>query len=188
MNVHTSRLLVLGVVLLLFSAVTVQAQEQTSTAPEKAPAWVKTFGKQLKANLESDDPEIRAQALHHITYFASFYEEKIDFSDAVPTLVNLYRNDRDANVRLFALVALHTIGDEKGMREVRNSVAEQRWPPLLQFVSLSALVDYYGAETFSMDKEAQRMAERLIKLYKPKPGIEVGPLEVFEFEEPEGGQ
>jgi hypothetical protein len=49
-------------------------------------------------------------------------------------------------------------------------------------------VDYYGAETFSMDKEAQRMAERLIKLYKPKPGIEVGPLEALEFEEPEGGQ
>jgi len=188
MNSHTSRLLVLGVALLFFSAVTVRAQEQPVTAPKKAPGWVKNFGKQLQAQLESEDPAIKAQTLHHITYFASFYDEKIDFSDAIPALVDLYRHDGDANVRFFALVALHTIGEGQGMRKVRNTVSEQRWPPLLQLVSLSALVDYYGADTLSMDRDAARMAERLITLYKPMPGIEVGPLEVLEVEESKGNQ
>jgi len=188
MNLRPSRLLVLGTVLLLLSTVPVQAQEQSSTAAEEVPTWVKSFGKQLRAQLESEDPAIKKQALHHITYFASFYKENIDFSDAVPTLVDLYQNDDDANVRLFAVVALHTIGDERGMRQVRNTVHLQRWPPRLQLVSLSALVDYYGADTFSMDREAADMARRLIKLYTPQPEIEVGPLEALEFEEPQGNQ
>ena len=143
------------------------------------PVWVKNFGKQLKGQLESDDPRIKQQALHHITYFASFYENGIDFSDAVPTLVNLYRKDDDANVRLYSLVALYTIGDENGMQKVRSTMYEQRWPPRLQLVTLSALVNYYGAETFSMDKEAADMAKRLIKYYTPKPEIEVGPIEMI---------
>jgi len=155
------------------------AQNPSSPSPEKVPTWVKTFGKQLRAQLESDDPLIKRQALHHITYFASFYEEKIDFSDAVPALVDLYKNDDDANVRLYALVALHTIGDRKGMQQVRDALHEQRWPPRLQFVTLSALVDFYGADTFEMDREAATMAKNLIRLYTPEPRIDVGPMEVL---------
>lgn len=182
-----SRFLALGTILLLLSTMSIQAQERTSKAPEDAPNWVKTFGKQLKGQLESDDPLIQAQALQHITYFASFYKGKIDFSDAVPTLVDLYRKEDDANVRLFALVALHTIGDKSGMREVRNALYEQRWPPRLQFVTLAALVDYYGPETFEMDTRAAEMAEKVIEYYTPKPKIEVGPMEMVGFEDVEEG-
>lgn len=176
-----SKTVVLGVAAVLLSTFTVQAQERSSS-PMEPPMWVKTFGKQLKGQLESDDPLIQQQALQHITYFASFYEGKIDFSDAVPTLVKLYRKDDDANVRLYALVALYAIGDEGGMEQVRNALHAQRWPPRLQLVTLAALTSHYGPETFRMDKEAAVMAENLMRHYT-QPRVEVGPLEVVR---PEG--
>jgi len=176
------RLATVTTLLLFFSAVSVHAQEEVS-APEEVPAWVKTFGKQLKGQLESKDPAIQSQALQHITYFSSFYQDQIDFSDAVPTLLDLYRKDDDANVRLFALVALHSIGDKRGMQEVRSSLYDQRWPPRLQLVTLAALVDHYGAETFEMDRRAAAMAKNVIKYYKPKPRIDLGPMEMVGFEE-----
>lgn len=173
-------IVVLSAALLLASAVTVQAQERSETAEEQpVPTWVKTFGKQLKGSLESDNPFIKRDALQHITYFASFYENGIDFSDTVPTLVDLYRSDDDANVRLFALVALYAIGDERGMQQVRQSMYAQRWPPRLQWVSMAALVSYFGPETFEMDQEAAAIAQNLMDYYT-QPRIEVGPLEVVQ--------
>lgn len=174
---------VLAVAGLLLGAPVTLAQQETDedTLDEQPPpVWVQNFGKQLQQSLTSDNPFIRQQALHHITYFATFYEEKIDFSDAVPTLVEMYREDNDADVRLHALVALYAIGDAKGMQQVRSSLYAQRWPPRLQLVTLSALLDYYGPETFAMDEEAGAMARNLIKYYTPKPRVEVGPLEVAE--------
>lgn len=180
-NVLFRRITVVAILFTLIS-IPLHAQDRPMPAPEKVPAWVKNFGQQLKGQLESKDPMIQAQALQHITYFASFYKNKIDFSDSVPTLVDLYRKDDDANVRLFALVALHTIGDKNGMREVRNSLDDQRWPPRLQFVTLSALLDYYGPETFDMDTRAAAMASKVIEFYTPTPRIEVGPMEMMGFE------
>jgi hypothetical protein len=174
---------VIAVAGLLLGVPVTQAQQGADEATldeQPPPVWVQNFGKQLRQSLTSDNTFIRQQALHHITYFATFYEEKIDFSDAVPTLVEMYREDDDANVRLHALVALYAIGDEKGMRQVRSSLYAQRWPPRLQLVTLSALVDYYGPETFEMDEEAAAMARNLIKYYTPKPRVEVGPLEVVQ--------
>lgn len=146
------------------------------------PTWVENFGQQLTASLESDSPKIRELALRHIIYFASFYGDNLDLSDAVPTLLDLYRNDDDADVRLYAIVALHAIGDERGMEEVRRTLYTQDWPPRLQFVTLAALVNHYGPEYYNMDREASRLADNLMKLYM-QPRVEVGPLEVVQPEE-----
>lgn len=174
------KIAVLSTTVLFVGVCTVQAQERSDAAEEQpVPTWVRTFGQQLKSSLESDNPFIKRDALQHITYFASFYEDGIDFSDTVPTLVDLYREDDDANVRLFALVALYAIGDERGMQQVRSSIYEQRWPPRLQWVSMAALVSYFGPETFNMDREAAVMAQNLMDYYT-RPRIEVGPLEVVQ--------
>lgn len=169
-----------GSIALFAGPTTAMAQERAETAADRpVPTWVNTFGKQLKASLESDNAGIKRDALQHITYFASFYENGIDFSDTVPTLVDLYRNDDDADVRLFSLVALYAIGDENGMQQVRSSIYAQRWPPRLQWVTMAALVSYYGPETFEMDREAAMIAENLMAYYS-RPRIEVGPLEVVQ--------
>lgn len=170
----------MGVVVMGLTAFPVRAQEAGSDATEQpVPAWVRTFGEQLKTSLESENPLVKRQALQHITYFASFYGEDIDFTSAVPALVDLYRQDPDANVRLFALVALYAIGDENGMQQVRSSLHTQRWPPRLQFVTMAALVSHYGPQTFEMDEEAATMAQDLMEHYL-RPRIEVGPLEVVQ--------
>ena len=187
MDALTSKTIFLLIAAVLFAPLTGRAQDRADSAgePTSVPIWVQNFGKQLRTTLESGNPATRDQALQHITYFASFYEEEIDFSDAVPTLVDLYRNDNDANVRLHALVALYAIGDKKGMQQVRQSMHDQRWPPRLKLVTLAALVDYYGAESFSMDREAASYARRLIRYYTPKGDVEIGPLEPMETVDPE---
>lgn len=182
------KIAVLSAALLFVGVCTTQAQERSVSAEEQpVPTWVKTFGKQLKASLESDNPFIKRDALQHITYFASFYENGIDFSDTVPTLLDLYRNDNDADVRLFALVALYAIGDEQGMMQVRRSLNAQRWPARLQWVSMAALVSYFGPETFAMDREAAVMAQNLMDHYT-RPRVEVGPLEVVQPQQQEEQQ
>lgn len=99
--------------------------------------------------------------------------------------MDLFRNDNYANVHLYALVALYPIGDEKGMQQVRRAQDAQRWPLRLQLVTLAALVDYCGSETYPMDREAGEIARRLIRSYTPTPRIEVGPMETIEFEAPQ---
>jgi hypothetical protein len=166
--------------LLLCSAPPAGAQERTAPPDEQpVPMWVKTFGKQLKQSLESDDPLIQSQALQHITYFSNFYGGDLDLTEAVPTLVDLYRRDDDANVRLHALVALYAIGDDRGMQQVRKYMHSQDWPPRLQFVTIAALMSHFGPQTFEMDQEAAVMAERLMAYYT-QPRIEVGPLQVVQ--------
>lgn len=154
------------------------AQERSAEVEETpVPPWVRTFGKQVKTSLESDNSLIVQQALHHVTYFATYYDREIDFSDVVPTLVDMYKHDDDANIRLFALVGLYAIGDEDGMQQVRRSMYRQTWPPRLQMVTLAALTSYYGPDTFNMDREAAEMAKNLMAHYT-RPRIEVGPMEV----------
>ena len=176
---HLVMTLLLGSYLLAGSVLPAQAQEESSAELDKPPTWVQNFGKQLRASLESPEPKIKRDALQHITYFASFYGDNLDFSDTVPTLVELYRSDDDAQVRLFAVVALYAIGDDDGMQQVRSAMYQQKWPPRLQFVTMAALTSYYGAETFSMDREAAVMAENLMRHYL-RPRVEVGPLEVVQ--------
>lgn len=176
---HLVTTLVLSSWLLIGSVLPAHAQEKSSAELNQPPTWVENFGKQLRASLESPEPKIKRDALQHITYFASFYGDNLDFSDTVPTLVELYRNDDDAQVRLFAVVALYAIGDDDGMQQVRSAMYQQKWPPRLQFVTMAALTSYYGAETFSMDQEAAVMAKNLMRFYM-QPRVEVGPLEVVQ--------
>jgi hypothetical protein len=172
--------IVLSITVLFASVHPADAQtRQVAPDDQPVPAWVQNFGKQLHTSLASDNTFIKRQALQHITYFASFYGDEIDFSDAVPALVDLYRNDDDADVRLFAVVALYAIGDQDGMQQVRSSMHQQRWPPRLQFVTMAALVSHYGPETFAMDDGAAAMAENLMTYYL-QPRVEVGPLEVVQ--------
>lgn len=174
-------ILVLSGFMLVATAAPSLAQQRQAPADQPVPQWVQTFGEQLRTSLESDNPFIKRQALQHITYFASFYGDDIDFSNAVPALVSLYRRDDDANVRLFALVALYAIGDENGMQQVRRSMYEQRWPPRLQLVTMAALLSHYGPETFDMDEQAAEIATNLMEHYL-QPRVEVGPLEVVQPE------
>lgn len=168
---------------LLVAGPTYGQQRMEARADTTVPRWVQTFGAQLRESLTAESPMIKRDALQHITYFAAFYGDHIDFSDAVPTLVRLYRQDDDADVRLFALVALYAIGDEQGMQQVRRAMYEQQWPPRLQFVTMAALVSHFGADTFAMDEFAARQAEDLMAYYT-SPRVLVGPLEVVGEQQP----
>jgi hypothetical protein len=78
-------------ILLLLSSSSAWAQEPEHAAPnEPVPMWMTTFGKQLRVSLESDDPWVVKQALQHITHFATYYGDTIDFKDTVPSLIDLY--------------------------------------------------------------------------------------------------
>jgi hypothetical protein len=108
----------------------------------------------------------------------------------VPALLEIYGHDPDEAYRLAAVTALHSIGDEAGMKQVRQRFAEE--PSLVvQYVSVCALIDLYGPKAFGRDREAvalarnvlarkheaQRLADR--RNLRMVPRVKVGPLEVM---------
>lgn len=155
----------IGLALLTF---TVQAQDATmpTATVENVPVWVQHFGEQLSQELESPVEEVRHQALQHAAYFASFYGDQIDLSAALPNLLEIYRQDGDEACRLLAVAAIHAIGDEPTMRAVRKMTGVWEDPSMrVRLVTLAALADYYGIETFAGDRDATRLARGLFSYY-----------------------
>ena len=63
--------------------------------------------------------------------------------------------------------ALHAIGNDEAMQEIRRYVwSLDREPSTrLQLVTLAALVEHYGADTFAGDEEAATLAKALLDFY-----------------------
>lgn len=157
--------LLIGFALLAFTA---QAQEPTmpTATVENVPVWVQHFGDQLGQDLDSPVETIRHQALQHTAYFASFYGAQLDLTATLPRLLEIYQRDENEACRLLAVAAIHAIGDEAAMREVRKMTGVLKDPSMrVQLVTLAALADYYGMETFAGDRDATRLARALFSYY-----------------------
>lgn len=114
---------------------------------------------------------------------------EVDLTPLVPILLDVYEQSPDEQYRLAAVSALHAIGSEQAMQQVRRRF--DREPSLIvQYVSGCALIDLYGPKAFGRDKEAlslarnvlarkheaQRLAHRRYQQMMPR--VTVGPLEV----------
>lgn len=115
---------------------------------------------QLTEMLASPIAEERDQAFQQVTDFA-YRRPEIDLSPTVPVLVDIYKNDPDKTYRLAAVAALYVIGDEIGMEEVRQRFLKEP-SVIVQYVSLTALLDHYGPQVFSEDAEAAALARNVL--------------------------
>lgn len=152
-----------GVLVLLLGSFAAGAHAQVIRAEEPAepPRWTQAIGYQLAELLVSPIDEQRSQAFQLTAYYARSRPE-LDLEPTVPVLVEIYKGDAEERYRLAAVGALHAIGDENGMQQVRRLVY---WQPSgrVQNVSLAALVDYYGPQTFKGDEVAAALAETQIE-------------------------
>lgn len=155
----------------------VRAQVDSTVA--KAPIWVEQLGAQLGESLDSPSEAVRHSALQHITYFAYFYGDDLDLSNAVPTLLKTFMEDDDERCQLMALAALHAIGDADAMQTVRSHVVRQE-SPQVQLVTLAALMEHYGEATFEGDERVADLAKKLFDYYTSPRVIVAPPFDVHE--------
>ncbi len=141
-----------------------EAQMTPDTLAARVPEWAQYVGEQVTKELDSPDPGVRAAAMQHLAYFASFYGRALDLRAAVPKLLERYENEHGERNRLFAPATLHAIGDEDAMQKIRHRVTFEE-SPTIQLVTLAALMDHYGPATFEGDRETARPAKELFDYY-----------------------
>ncbi len=175
----TTKNFFIGLVALSFCfTLTAQAQKVRVEPEAQRPAvWSLFIGQQLAQSLESPSADIRAKALEYITLFARSFGDEVDLSDAVPTLLSIYREDTDERCRLAAVVGLHAIADEGGLQQVRLGIASQK-SKRVQHAAMAVLMDYYGPETFEGAEDMAAIAESVQAYYRTErltpPAIAVG--------------
>ncbi|MBT8400914.1 MAG: HEAT repeat domain-containing protein [Rhodothermia bacterium] len=165
----------LGVGMCITGAVTAQVDSTVANVP----VWVEQLGAQLGESLESPSQTVRHSALQHITYFAYFYGDDLDLTNAVPTLLRTFKEDDDERCQLMALAALHAIGNADAMQEVRSHVMRQE-SPQVQLVTLAALMEHYGEATFEGDERVADLAKKLFEYYTSPRVIVAPPFDVHE--------
>ncbi len=95
--------------LLLFLAVPLRADPLGLVAPPldaDEATWTR-FGENLVVALKSDNDGLKVSALQHIAAFG----DRLDVSDAHFEMVRLFRDSKDARVRMMALAALSKAHD-----------------------------------------------------------------------------
>lgn len=141
-------------------ALTCEAQIREEPGAAAAKAWSQFIGEQLAESLVSPNDEIKAIAMQQITYFAQF-ATKLDLTGTVSPLLDVYKSDDDEQYRVASVAALHAVGDERGMQQLRLGVATQS-SRRVQVAALAALFDFYGPVTFERDQAMADIARKLI--------------------------
>lgn len=130
---------------LLTGASVLPAAAQSAHIPETPAGDVAVS--ELAQMLTSTVDAQRIRALQRVTELA-YHTPDVDLTPAVPALVDIYNNDPDKRYRLAAVSALHAIGDEQGMRQVRERVLRE--PSLsVQYAAVGALLHHLGPYAFS---------------------------------------
>ncbi|MFW5972795.1 MAG: hypothetical protein ACOCTG_02290 [Bacteroidota bacterium] len=102
----------------------------------------KELRNQQYAALCSYDDRVWPFALRNIIYLESAYGNHVDFRCSCPLLLRMYTTSRWQRDRLFALSAMHAIGDHRTM-ETLAALVESELDPLIKHVTVAALNDFY---------------------------------------------
>ena len=124
------------------------AQAQTPLFDEKPALWWRNLEVQLISTVDSEIEQIQVGSMQHIIFFATYYGDHVAFDDAVPDLLDLYASDRSDALRTLALVALHAIDSEYGMRELRTLVKSER-SERVQRLARTVLAEHYNGRESS---------------------------------------
>ncbi len=101
----------------------------------------KQLSQQLTLSLDSPIAQIKLETLQHVNFFATYYSDKIDLTEAVTTLIDIYENDMEEGFRILALTSLHALGDRSVMLYLSDVVQTEQSPRVRQ-LTLAALADY----------------------------------------------
>ncbi|MEM8484881.1 MAG: hypothetical protein AAF564_04995 [Bacteroidota bacterium] len=87
--------------------------------------------------------KVTAQELRHILHFEVNYNEEVDLSSSVSTLLDVHAFHKSVPVRMMAVAALVEIGDEKAIQQVHETLYRQRSARVLDY-SILALQSFYN--------------------------------------------
>ena len=112
----------------------------TRYATMDALQW-KQLSQQLTLSLDSPIAQIKLETLQHVNFFATYYSDKIDLTEAVTTLIEIYEDDMEEGFRILALTSLHALGDRSVMMYLSDVVQTEQSPRVRQ-LTLAALAEY----------------------------------------------
>ena len=140
MNIMTTKRIVLFALVLatgLSTTATAQIAYDTMT-PER---W-EAVRQQLVTSLESPYEGVRVQNIKNAIYYATFYRDRIDLSQAVKPLIAICDDDERQAEHMTALAALQAIGGGEAQQYLTSHVAGERAREVRRTM-LAVLSDYY---------------------------------------------
>lgn len=124
------------------------AQAQSAQTVDDAPLWQRNFGLQVLQFLRTDDPVQHDYAMQLIIDVAKTRGIVPNVHDAVPRILEIYRDDADESRRLLALSALAATRDADAMHALAKHV-DLEASPRVKDATLAVLVSYLRDDTTS---------------------------------------
>ena len=107
------------------------------------PAQWTTFAALHVALLDDEDERTRIDAMRNIIHFAKNYGDQVDFHSGVDELYGIYRFSRNETERIYALTALHAIGQDDTMRQLARDVKYEGSERIRRML-VAVVNDYFG--------------------------------------------
>ncbi len=104
--------------------------------------WWRALEKELVLAVAQPAGEVSETSLQNIIFFAQVHADRIDLNEAVPFLLEVYRDHENEGTRLMALSALHAIGNRRAMNDLRTGVARES-SPRVKRLTIAALSAFY---------------------------------------------
>ena len=143
MNVMLSKrtlLLALALTTGLSTAATAQINYDTMT-PERWGA----VAQQIVVSLDSPYQGVRVQNMKNAIYFATFYRDQIDLSQAVASMITICEDKKRAREHMVAYAALQAIGNGEAKQYLARRVTGEQAHEVRRMM-LAVLDDYYAAK------------------------------------------
>ena len=125
----------------LSTAATAQINYDTMT-PER---WA-AVGQQIAVSLESPYQGVRVQNIKNAIFFATFYRDRIDLSQAVKTMITICDDEKRASEHLVTLAALQAIGGVEAQQYLASRIAGEQADEVRRTM-LAVLDDYYASRS-----------------------------------------
>lgn len=93
-------------------------------APRRA-SWWNALGRQLTNRVDKPYEEISVAELQNIIFFATHHKDNVKLNDAIPSLLEVFKNHEDPQYRLMSVAALNAIGNRKAMIGLSNLVDDE---------------------------------------------------------------
>ena len=110
-----------------------------SDAPRSA-AWWNALGSELTLSIDGPPRYVPTKAIGEIIFFATHHGQDVDLTDATEPLLRIYLEHEAIGARVMSVAALHAIGDNSAIEQLRDHVDKDS-SHLLQHITMAALRD-----------------------------------------------
>ncbi|GAB5520751.1 MAG: hypothetical protein RhofKO_30020 [Rhodothermales bacterium] len=129
-----------GFALFVFAIAPLNVQAETAYTNSQ---WNK-LEQQVLTALDSDVQAIQVSAMQHIAFFAANFDDEVDFRRSTNTLMRVYTEHSNEQVRILALQALNAVGGYQIMEKLADHVGDENSARVRKMTN-AVLANYYHA-------------------------------------------